>query len=64
VQSADVIIGPATSVTRDGTGVSRSELKVGMKVAVIAEINIYVSLDAPEATDIMLGRTDLDRIFQ
>jgi len=60
-RTAEVAIGAATSVTRAGKGVARSELKVGEKVFVIAEINEYVSLDVPEATDIMLGRTEWPR---
>jgi hypothetical protein len=57
-RSAEVAIGAATSVTREGRGVARSELKVGQKVFVIAEFNQYLSIDVPEATDIMLGRTE------
>lgn len=63
VHSAEVAIGAATSITRDGVGVSRRELQVGVRAAVIAMVNIYIRLDVPEATDILLGRYDLDSLL-
>ena len=63
VRSAEVAIGAATSITRDGVGVGRTELRVGVRAAVIAMVNIYVRLDVPEATDILLGRYDLDSLL-
>ena len=63
VRSAEVAIGAATSITRDGVGVSRRELQVGVRAAVIAMVNIYIRLDVPEATDILLGRYDLDSLL-
>src|SRR5215217_4894430 len=53
-QSATVAVTEATSVTRNGTGVRRSELKTGLSVVVIAIWDPDRPLEVPEATDIML----------
>src|SRR5215207_3921095 len=53
-QTATVAITEATSVTRNGTGVRRSELKTGLSVVVIAIWDPDRPLEVPEATDIML----------
>ena len=53
-QSATVAVTEATSVTRNGTGVRRSELKIGLSVVVIAIWDPDRPLEVPEATDIML----------
>jgi len=61
--SIELAIGVATSVTRDGVGVNRTQLHVGARVTVIAMINIYVPLGILEATDIMLGHVNLQPLF-
>jgi hypothetical protein len=53
-ETATVAITEATSVTRNGTGVRRSELKAGVSVVVLAIWDPDRPLEVPEATDIML----------
>ena len=62
--SEEVAISQATSITRDGVGVPRSEVTVGVAVTVLAMENPYLILDVLEATDILLGRQDVHLIFQ
>lgn len=63
-RAEELAIGPATSITRDGIGVARSELKEGVAVTVLAMENPYLILDVLEATDILLGRQDVRTIFE
>lgn len=62
--SEDVAISPSTSITRDGIGVAKSELKPGVNVTVLAAENHYLVLDVLEATDILLGRESVRTIFK
>ena len=63
-RSEEVAISQATSITRDGVGVPRSEVAVGVAVTVLAMENPYLILDVLEATDILLGRHDVHLLFQ
>jgi hypothetical protein len=50
---ADVVVAVSTSVTRNGVGVDRSELRAGTPATVWAEVSPYTGV--MEATDIILG---------
>lgn len=62
--SEEVALSPSTSITRNGVGVAKSELKAGVKVTVLAAENHYLVLDVLEATDILLGRESVRTIFE